>query len=411
MVPAGTDSACVGGRPIVLYAHGTSSEKSYNIANAQDLDTAEGLLMALVFVSQGYIVVAPNYAGYDTSSLDHHPYLNAEQSANDMMDALAAARTALPTADAPATQASGKLFVTGYSQGGHVAMATHRALQSAGIAVTASAPMSGPYALAAFGDAVFYGQVNNSAPLLLTFLATGYQRAYGNLYSQPTEMFESAYATGIDTLLPSASSRSELYAQGKLPADALFNSTPPDPAYAAYTPATQPAVIAPVFARGFGAAPLITNAYRLAYLQDAHTHPDGAFPNTTDVAPAANPQHPLRQAFKRNDLRTWTPTSPMLLCGGAEDPTVFFMNTQIMQAYWAPSAAPVTVLDVDSEVVAGDPYEEIKDQFEIAKQIIAATGVVEGASDGGAMAVLDAYHSTLVSPFCLAATRRFFDAH
>jgi hypothetical protein len=26
-------------------------------------------------------------------------------------------------------------------------------------------------------------------------------------------------------------------------------------------------------------------------------------------------------------------------------------------------------------------------------------------------AVLSAYHSSLVSPFCLAATRAFFDAH
>jgi hypothetical protein len=34
---------------------------------------------------------------------------------------------------------------------------------------------------------------------------------------------------------------------------------------------------------------------------------------------------------------------------------------------------------------------------------------VEGASDGGAAAVAEAYHSTLVPPFCLAATEDFFD--
>jgi dienelactone hydrolase len=410
MVPAGTDAACTGSRPVVLYAHGTSTDKAFNIANVQNQDNIEGLLMALVFVSQGYIVIAPNYAGYDTSSLSYHPYLNAEQSANDMMDALSAARSALPTADAPVTQAGDKLFVTGYSQGGHVAMATHRALQNAGRTVTASAPMSGPYALSAFGDAVFYGQVNASAPLLLTFITTGYQHAYGNIYAQPTDIFESAFASGIDTLLPTTLSRSDLYAQGKLPSDALFDITPPDPAYATYTPATEPATLAPVFARGFGNPHLITNAFRLAYLQDAQANPDGAFPNTTDAAAPANPQHPLRQAFKRNDLRGWTPTAPMLLCGGADDPTVFFMNTQIMQAYWAPSSAPVTVLDVDSSPVTDDPYKDIKDQFEIAKQLIAASAIAQGANDGGAMAVLDAYHSTLVPPFCLAAVRGFFDA-
>ena len=60
-----------------------------------------------------------------------------------MIGALTAARSALPTADAPATTDGGQLLVTGYSQGGYVAMATHRALQDAGETVTASAPMSG----------------------------------------------------------------------------------------------------------------------------------------------------------------------------------------------------------------------------------------------------------------------------
>ena len=66
-----------------------------------------------------------------------------------MIDALTAARGALPTADAPTTTDNGQLLVTGCSQGGYVAMATHRALQGAGETVTASAPMSGPYALSA----------------------------------------------------------------------------------------------------------------------------------------------------------------------------------------------------------------------------------------------------------------------
>jgi hypothetical protein len=116
----------------------------------------------------------------------------------------------------------------------------------------------------------------------------------------------------------------------------------------------------------------------------------------------------LRQAFKRNDLRNWTPAAPMLLCGGAEDPTVYYMNTQLMQAYWATTTAPVTILDVDSSPVTDDPYASIKDKFEIAKQIIAAKGIVEGGS--GERAVLDAYHTTLVAPFCLAAAKSFFDA-
>jgi dipeptidyl aminopeptidase/acylaminoacyl peptidase len=159
MVPAGSDPACQGPRPIVVYAHGTAAERAYNIADITDADNGEGLLIAAVFAAQGYIVVAPNYAGYDSSTLDHHPFLNADQQARDVEDALTAARSALPTRFAPDVSDSGQLFITGYSQGGYVAMATHRLLQASGTAVAASAPMSGPYALAAFGDAVFHGRV------------------------------------------------------------------------------------------------------------------------------------------------------------------------------------------------------------------------------------------------------------
>src|SRR6202000_1572333 len=122
-------------QPIVLYAHGTQTDRAFTMT---DLSNDEALALAALFASQGYIVVAPNYAGYDTSTLAYHPYLVAAQQARDMIDALAAARTALPVASLTLTKDNGKLFITGYSQGGFVAMATHRAMQAAGLTVTAS---------------------------------------------------------------------------------------------------------------------------------------------------------------------------------------------------------------------------------------------------------------------------------
>ena len=412
MVPSGSAAECQGPRPILLYAHGTSTDRAYNIADLTNNENAEGLLIAAVFATHGYIVVAPNYAGYDSSTLPYHPYLNADQSSKDMIDALAAARSALPTSFVPGTTASAKLFVTGYSQGGHVAMATHKAMQAAGSTVTASAPMSGPYALGAFGDAIFYGQVNGSGPIVLTMTIGSYQHSYSNIYSSATDVFEAKYAPGIDTLLPSTLSRSTLYDQGKLPEDQVFSSTPPSDAFAAYTPPTTPAAFAPLFALGFGADNLITNAYRLAYLTDAQASPDGGFPTTTTGIPAAAPANTFRQALKTNDLRNWTPTAPMLLCAGNSDPVVFYLNTQLMQGYWAAAGTnpPVTVLDIDSSKTDGDPYADLKTGFATFKDAIAAAAVVGGATDGGAQAVLEAYHATLVAPFCLAAAKSKFDA-
>lgn len=410
MIPTGSNAACQGPRPVLVYAHGTSAEKSYNIADLTKTDNAEGLLIAAAFAAQGYIVVAPNYAGYDSSSLGYHPYLHADQQSKDTADALTAARSALPTSFAPTVTDNGRLFITGYSQGGFVAMATHRRLQAAGVTVTASAPMSGPYALAALGDAVFQGQVIDSAPLLVGWLMTAYQRVYGNIYTTPTDAFDARYAPTIDSLLPTSGTRSQLYDQGRLPRQQLFNSTPPDPAYAAYTPATSPADLAPVFARGFGTEALITNSYRLAFLQDSLARPDGGFPTATDGLPAAAPTHPLRIAFKANDLRNWSPTSPVLLCAGHDDPTVLYLNTELMQRYWTSAAvAGVRVLDVDDDPSLSDPDAGLKLAFNTAKGAVAASAVAGGATDGGAMAVAEAYHSTLVPPFCLAATQSFFD--
>src|SRR3569833_443870 len=251
MLPSGSDAACQGARPILLYAHATTTDKTYIIANLNS-SNAEGIAIALEFAAQGYIVVAPNYAGYDTSSLAYHPFLNADQQSMEMIDVLKAARSALPVATAPAATDNGKLFITGYSQGGFVAMATHRAMQAAGATVTASAPMSGPYALSAFGDAIFEGQVANSAPANLTLLISSYQQAYGNLFTTPTDVFEAKYASGIVSLLPSATGITDLRSQGKIPTTVVFNRTPPAPKFASFTPATTPAELAAVFAQGFG---------------------------------------------------------------------------------------------------------------------------------------------------------------
>ncbi|HEX4674682.1 MAG TPA: prolyl oligopeptidase family serine peptidase [Steroidobacteraceae bacterium] len=408
MVPTGSAASCQGPRPLVMYAHGTNASKTFNMADLTG--NSEALLMASVFASQGYIVVAPNYAGYDTSTLSYHPYLNGDQQSKDMIDSLAAARSAYTTAS---TSDSGKLFISGYSQGGYVAMATHKAMQAAGTVVTAAAPMSGPYALAAFGDAIFMGEVDMSAPANFDLLVTSYQHSYKNVYTNPTDVFEAQYAAGADELLPSTNAITAIYSNGQLPQNALFNSTAPSPAYAAMTPATTPANLAPSFALGFGTNDLVTNAYRLAYLQDAAANPDGGYPTTTTGVAAAAPGLALRQDLKSNDLRNWAPTAPVLLCAGDSDPTVFYLNTQLIDGYWA-STAPttsVTLLDVDSSAASGDPYANEKTGFAAAKAAVEVAAVIGGATDGGAMAVLQVYHSTLIPPFCLYAAKSFFDGH
>jgi len=413
MVPSGSASGCQGPRPIVEYAHGTSPIKNYDMAQLSGSNaSSEGLILAALFAAEGYIVVAPNYAGYDSSTLSYHPYLVGAQQAAEMMDVLMAARSALPVAVAPTVTDNHKLFVTGYSQGGYVAMAATSAMQAAGQTVTASAPMSGPYALAAFGDALFLGEVNGSATENVALLANGYQNAYGNLYSEPTDVFATPYANDIAGLLPSTTPISTIYSESLLPNSALFSSTPPASQYASITPATTPSDLAIVFAMGFASSDyLILNSYRLSYLQDEQANPDGGFPTATTGLPAASPTNTLRQDLKTNDLRNWTPTMPTLLCGGDEDPEAFFFNTQLMQRYWSVNApsAPVTILDIASAPTANDPYANEKDAFEAVVTAVEVAAIAGGATDRGHAAVLGDYHARIVPPFCLAAVKSFFD--
>jgi hypothetical protein len=409
LVPTGTDPKCTGARPIVLYAHATVITKRYNLADFTDSTNpaySEAQLLAALYTAQGYIVVAPNYAGFDSSPLNYHPYLNADQQSKDMMDALAAAKKALPTLLSP-TSASAKLFITGYSQGGHVAMATHRAMQAAGLPVTASAPMSGPYALAAYTDAIFYGRVPAGSTLFTPLLVSSYQKSYANLYTATSDFYEAAYATGIESLVPGIYDFTTVVTSGKLPQLALFSSTPPDPAYAAITPPTGTGATDALFAAGFGSSNLIRNSVRLSYLLDAALNPDGVVPAFTTGATASNPQSTIRQASKLNDLRGWTPAAPVLLCAGNADPTIFYsVNTQVMAALWAPQVAAqlVTVLDVDSPATGpADPFAAVKAGFATAKADTATAAGVNAVA-----AVTAAYHGGLVPPYCNAAARGFF---
>lgn len=406
MLPGGPDSRCTGTRPVVLYAHATDPARSYNLAALGDSANGaynESLTLAALFAARGFIVVAPNYAGYDSSPLAYHPFLNAQQQSGEMVDALTAAMAAMTTLPplVPRVTASTKLFVTGYSQGGHVAMATHRALQQAGMAVTASAPMSGPYALQQELDNNFAGQVHVGATLFGTLIATSFQKSYGNVYAQPTDLYEGIWANGIETLLPGPDAAT-LASTNKLAQFALFSGTPPQapagsglqPALNALTPPTGTAMDG-VFARGFGAGNLFTNSYRLAYLLDLRANP---------VTPAQG----LRADAKANDLRGFVPTAPVLLCGGTDDATVSFAtNTGGMRQLWAGlPAGRANVLDMDVPPASlADPFVAERLGFAAIKEATVAQARLQGLDSGWEVA--RNYHAALF-PFCASAARRFF---
>lgn len=387
--PSGDGASCSGSRPVLLYAHSTSVEKSFDMAKLPS--NHEARLVAAMFAAQGFIVVAPNFAGYARSSLAYHPYLNADQQGADMIDALRAARASFTAIGA---QDSGKLFVTGYSQGGHVALATQRAMQALGtgeFAPAAVSGMSGPYAKTQFGDTQFAGSPRIGVTVFLPMLSTGGQRSGARLYNAPSDIYEAPYAATIEASLPGTMTLGELVNAGRLPASALFaaDSQPQASGYGKY----------------FGAANLLRSDYRAAYLADLQAHPcERSAAAPLDCAPA----HPLRQWLRKNGLRNYQPASPLMLCGGSGDPTVPYLNAVSAGAYFhaRPNPGELVEIDLDDTPGLNDHYRTYKLSFIAAKVALRAKAINDG--DSPDQAVETNYHSGLVAPFCIAATRDFF---
>jgi pimeloyl-ACP methyl ester carboxylesterase len=381
-VPSGTAPQCSGDRPVVLYAHGTTTAKSYNIADVSrqtanptlfnNAAGAEGSLILAMYAAQGFIVVAPNYLGYDRSSLSYHPYLNAEAQAVDMVDGLRAAKAHLAAAGTT-TKPSSKLFIAGYSQGGHVAMATHKAIErdySSEFTVTASVPMSGPYNLVGFGDfitpadptaATANQKVNAGATIFVPLLLTSYQKSYGNIYSKPSDVYQSPYDQSAETLFPTDTPVATLLQQGKLPADTTFTKL-------------------------FGTGGLLTDSFATGYA--ASNYRKATVTNTLAGMDGTTPI-------------SWKPKAPIALCGGQNDPTVFYqLNTTVAQQVFA-TAQNVTVPAFDLEnratLPAGATGDQIYGGFQQAKTAAGSNATAQ-------------YHGSLVPPFCNALARGFFSA-
>ena len=409
--PVGASAAvvaqCTGPRPTLVYTHGTAISKYYDLAlnigdstNPQMIDdqdaAADVAELVANFVSQGYIVVAPNYAGYNTSPLKYHPYLNGDQQPLDVVDSMAAATQILPKVASDnklSVSQSGKTYVTGYSQGGYVAMATLQWLQNHGQPATAGATLSGAYSLENFGDSVFNGAVGAGSTLFASMMIESFEHLQSGSLSGAS-ILNPTFANA-DKVLPGPGTYTSLTtpnpnAPQPIPTYALFDSAATQGAYPLSYAKNQyknPQSGGPSpFLAALGLDPtnyLIQDGFRENYLNDEAQNPDGAsqmsaltsfsdttFTNSsnlatyfqnTNLATAANPQNPLRKILKRFDLRNYVPTMPLFMCGGAGDPTVFFLQNEVLmygnlaQAQAkpvSPLTAPVAMVDLGTPEVA-----------------------------------------------------------
>ena len=130
---------------MIIFNHGTMvSRKTVPSAYRGETKPGETQNALLAFGSGGYAIVMPDYIGQGDHKGTAHPYPASVTNARAGVDMIKPARE---VARRYRAQIGDALFVTGYSEGGGVAMGQTRLLEQSNVAVAASAPAAGPYDL------------------------------------------------------------------------------------------------------------------------------------------------------------------------------------------------------------------------------------------------------------------------
>lgn len=250
------------GHPMLCYHHGTQIRKNRKVKLGGEKAICVG------FATDGYLVARPDYMGLGKGERNHL-YHHIETQAGASIYLLRAIETINKELN---IEQNDQLFITGYSQGGHVTLSFQKTVQESyaeEFKVTASAPMSGAYDLGGVQEGAMFKPYSH--PGYLPYLIFSYNEIY-NLYNDPTELLLSPY----DSVLPPVynGDYSMNYINGLLP------EVPKD--------MLQPTMVK-------------------RYLEE--------------------PEFPFKKALKENSVHDWKPEQPVLFCYCEADEQVNYQNS------------------------------------------------------------------------------------
>ena len=249
------------GMSILQYNHGTTRN-----TNQSDLEGSEWFVSLAVSAGGDYVGIMPDYLGYGESACTAiHGYNMNKPLARDGADMIRAVRT---FCEDLSVELDGKIFVTGYSEGGYAAMAVAKEAQEnlPDLDLTAVAPLSGAYQVYPLTRDFIIDPVSENSNNLSHIIYS-----YNNVYQIIGDLSE-AIISPYDTIIPIRLNE--------------CNPGPGDLPQYAYQ--------------------MIDSTFLLDVLND--------------------PTHPVNLALKENNIYDWVPEMPMRMCYCTQDEQVPFMN-------------------------------------------------------------------------------------
>jgi alpha-beta hydrolase superfamily lysophospholipase len=267
-------------RGLVVYCHGTSA------VEVPSGLFGEALLASAPFLSRGFAVAMPDYPGQGDSK-GRHPYPLGRINAWSAIDIVTPARRVAADLGLAVER---DLYVTGYSEGGAVAMWVARHAQenpSREVRFDAAAPLAGPYDVS---RSTAQSLLNDSkSPVdraIRTFLVAylGYSAEEWAPRTSLSDIFEPRFARQVVPIFRTSKTNEEVTRRVVAAAQATLGSAP------SIRPLLRPAKIA---------------AFRSRDLRD-----------------------PLVRTLAANDTFDWAPRLPMLLVALNSDTVVSAENTR-----------------------------------------------------------------------------------
>jgi pimeloyl-ACP methyl ester carboxylesterase len=279
--------------PLLAYEHATQIKRSD--APSQNFTDSETLAVAAAFASNGYAVAIADYLGLGSSNLIQ-PFLIDSLTVPGCIDMIKAAQSALASLH---IATNGQLFVSGYSQGGHNAMAVAHEIQEHadyGLSVTAAAALSGPYNLVSpdfFGIAEM-PDVSHSATVSMAFIIFA-NNTYEMAPASLSDAFEAPWPPQIPALFNGTQDQGEIF-------NTFFNCT--------------------------NCAPPPGEVINLSFLQTVLN----------------DPTNPLAIALNQDQQWNWTPHAPTEIGWSSSDDLIPPTQSQQAFGFMSNSGAPVTAI-------------------------------------------------------------------